>query len=240
MSALLTFLAGIEKQMQQHLPDNRLLEKEVLSDFIFMAGCQPYPLMLQDMDRHHPVYLSPLFYTQLGHAAESELPAFELCLQRSGYLRRFGEYCDHFRSGPAHEDFSITLPLFNSKGELEHLLMFSRCLRYFKRSGNIVLSVIAPAGTEQSVKNEAQEDWSHLTKEDKLFLLGFQSLTSDNQEIVKCLSNGGTHEDAGEIILRSKHCIKTRKRDILKTLHVASAHEMKHRYHTCMRFTNRA
>ncbi len=234
MSNPFTELNRVQELMEKTIPCHALLSKDYFSEFIYIASTSPYPSMLQNMQQTQPAYLCPDIYTFMGHEQDDEnLPAFETLLHQSGCMKRYGEYCDHFKV-MSTDDFSTTFALKTKTGATAHVLMFSRALPFFNASGCMVLSLFRLCNTEQDTATPL----SLPGKKEKMFYEGFKQLDERDKKIVKLLAEGKTHKETGDEIILSEHSVKARKNKILEKLGV-SRHELKICYYAMRKFRNR-
>lgn len=234
MSNPFTELNRVQGLMEKTIPCHALLSKDYFSEFIYIAATSPYPFMLQDMWQTKPAYFSPSIYTFMGYEQDDEnLPMFETLLHQSGCLKRYGEYCDHFKVRSSDE-FSTTLPLKTKGDTIEHVLMFSRALPFFNASGYMVLSVFRAVNAE----HDPTSPLSLPGKKEKQFMEGFKLLDERDKKIVKHVAGGKTYEETGDIVFLSGPGVKARMSGILDKLGI-NRDELKICYNELKKFRNR-
>ncbi len=238
MTNPLTELSRLEQQMlQEHLPDNRLFDKDVIKDFGFIGGNSLYACMLSNLQSNKPAYINQQFYTLLGYSASDECPGFAELIQNNGWSLRYGEYLDHFKNQRDNEFFT-TLPLHTKQGDKIVLHMYAIRLKAFARSGNPVLCIFIPDHCLWDNDNSATA--LPVSEADKQFLKKFETMEPLNQQIVECLNEGKTNQETGDIIFKSKGTVKARKPKIFEHMGVKDIDELLSFFKEMIRFKNRS
>jgi DNA-binding CsgD family transcriptional regulator len=237
MTHPLAELNRLQVQMvQEHLPENRLFENDVIRNFGFIAGSSAHALMLQNLQCPNPAFINQQFYTLLGYSATDKCPGFTELIQNNGWALRYGEYLDFFKA-QRDTEFYTTLPLHTKTGEKIVLHMYALLLKNYVRSGTPVVSIFIPDHClwdtdEATVTISASEA-------DKLFSEKFDTLEYQNQLIVQCIYEGKTNKQTGDTIFKSQATVKMRKPKIFMHLGVKDKEELKRMFAQYKRFNNR-